>query len=399
MAVTNGSGQPSLRAFYCYRFFNDFVLLYPVYLILFRQRGIALDQAAFLLAIWSGTVLALEVPSGTWADRIQPRVLIAIGLLAKAGGLLLWAVGQGWWWFALGFVGWGTQEALCSGAQESLLFRVMRDSGRAGDYESTVGRLYATSVGAIAVSTLVGGWAFASQPRAVALLSALAVFLGFLASLFLPRMEQAPENRQVSTRQLVKQSLTRLRASLFLRRIVLYAVATFAVIGTLEELLQLYFKEANLPLAWFGVAACVIMGSQLVGSQLAPRLAKKYGGLRLPNLITFLLGILVAVTALFPSLYTALLFVPVFILTAAMEVYIECVTQKALDDRTRATLYSINSLLMNGSATGLGILVGLLATAGTGVAPLFLCFAVPMLVVSAWQLLKYPKSSPIPDAE
>lgn len=92
---------------YGYAFLDDFVLLYPVYALLFSDTGLSIWQISSLFALWSITGILLEVPSGAWADAVSRRLLLWLGPLLTATGFALWVIVPSYWAFALGFVLWG----------------------------------------------------------------------------------------------------------------------------------------------------------------------------------------------------------------------------------------------------------------------------------------------------
>ncbi|MDQ5808144.1 MAG: MFS transporter, partial [Actinomycetota bacterium] len=75
---------------YAYAFLGDFVLLYPVYALLFADTGLSTAEISSLFAIWSVTSFVLELPSGVLADAMSRRLLLAIAPLLTATGYALW---------------------------------------------------------------------------------------------------------------------------------------------------------------------------------------------------------------------------------------------------------------------------------------------------------------------
>ncbi len=59
--------------------FKDLMPIYPLYLLYFENKGMSVQQISALLAIWSVSVVLLEVPSGVMADRLSRRRLIIMG--------------------------------------------------------------------------------------------------------------------------------------------------------------------------------------------------------------------------------------------------------------------------------------------------------------------------------
>ncbi|WP_326796890.1 MFS transporter [Streptomyces sp. NBC_01808] len=126
--------------FYAYSFLDDFVLLYPVYALLFADHGLSLWQISSLFVIWSLTSLLLEVPSGAWADAFSRRLLLCAGPLLTGVGFTLWILAPSYWAFAAGFVLWGAKGAFASGALEALVYEELGRAGAADRYARTLGR-------------------------------------------------------------------------------------------------------------------------------------------------------------------------------------------------------------------------------------------------------------------
>ncbi|MEO3852257.1 MFS transporter [Streptomyces sp. B8F3] len=152
--------------FYAYSFLDDFVLLYPVYALLFADHGLSLWQVSSLFVIWSLTSLLLEVPAGAWADAFSRRLLLCAGPLLSGVGFTLWILAPSYWAFAAGFVLWGAKGAFASGALEALLYEESARAGAAERYARTLGRGRAAgtmgvmaSMAAAAPVFAVGGYA------------------------------------------------------------------------------------------------------------------------------------------------------------------------------------------------------------------------------------------------
>lgn len=92
---------------YAYVFLDDFVLLYPVYTLLFSDTGLSVWQISSLFVVWSVSSLLLEVPSGARADATSRRRLLVIGPLLAALAFALWTGPPSYWTFLIGFLLWG----------------------------------------------------------------------------------------------------------------------------------------------------------------------------------------------------------------------------------------------------------------------------------------------------
>jgi hypothetical protein len=130
---------------YVYAFLNDFVLLYPVYVVLFADTGLSAVEISSLFAIWSATGFALELPSGVWADVVSRRKLLTLAPVLPSAGYALWTFVTSYPAFAAGFILWGAGSALQSGTQQALVYAELQRLGATGAYARLTGRAEAAS--------------------------------------------------------------------------------------------------------------------------------------------------------------------------------------------------------------------------------------------------------------
>lgn len=138
-------------------FFEEFVLLYPVYTVLFTRTGLSPAEISSLFAVWSFTAFAAELPSGVLADTFSRRRLIVAGPLVTAAGFALWVVAPSYPAFAAGFMLWGLGQALISGALEALVYEGLDRAGAAGSYARVLGRAAAVRTTAVMVASALAG--------------------------------------------------------------------------------------------------------------------------------------------------------------------------------------------------------------------------------------------------
>ncbi|MCX5266786.1 MFS transporter [Streptomyces sp. NBC_00199] len=147
---------------YAYAFLDEFVLLYPVYALLFADAGLSVGEISSLFVLWSLTGVLLEVPSGAWADAVSRRLLLWTGPLLGAAGFALWVLFPSYWAFAAGFVLWGARGALGSGALEALVYEELDRAGAADRYARVMGRAHALGQVAVMAATGLAGPVFAA---------------------------------------------------------------------------------------------------------------------------------------------------------------------------------------------------------------------------------------------
>ncbi|MFF3335772.1 MFS transporter [Streptomyces sp. NPDC002888] len=269
---------------YAYAFLDDFVLLYPVYALLFTDTGLSVWQISSLFALWSVAGMVLEVPSGALADAVSRRLLLWLGPLLTAVGFALWVLTPSYWAFAAGFVLWGAQGALGSGALEALVYEELERLGAADRYARVMGRARAAGqVGVMSATALAGPVFAVGGYPAVGAASVLACLLAALTATRFPehRSAVAAEDGDGWAATL-RSGLAEARRDRSLRGALLLVPAVTAVWGALDEYTPLLVLDTGVPdgtvpyllvVIWVGATA----GSLLAGT--AERLGR--GGLAL----------------------------------------------------------------------------------------------------------------------
>lgn len=173
---------------YALRVCDEGVLFFPVYALLFADAGLSAAQISSLFVLWSVVTMALEVPSGAWADVYSRRRLLALAALLRAVGFALWTLVPSYWAFAAGFVLWGVRSALSSGTRDALLYDELAALGATDRYAAISGRaatvataanLCATALAAPALA--LGGFPLVGAASVAVCLGSAAVALSFPA--------------------------------------------------------------------------------------------------------------------------------------------------------------------------------------------------------------------------
>ncbi|MFH8801499.1 MFS transporter [Streptomyces sp. NPDC017936] len=258
---------------YAYAFLDEFVLLYPVYALLFSDAGLSLWQISSLFALWSVTGVLLEVPSGAWADAVSRRTLLWLGPLLTATGFALWVTVPSYGAFAVGFVLYGVAGALGSGALEALVYDELDRMGAADRYARVMGR--ARAAGLVAVTAAMGlagpvfaqgGYPVVGAASVLACLAAAAVATCFPEHRVRPTADGEGGGRAATLRS----GLAGAHRDGSVRGALLLVPAVAAVWGALDEYTPLLIRDTGvadgtvpylLLLVWVPVTA----GSLLAG--------------------------------------------------------------------------------------------------------------------------------------
>ncbi|MFE7440735.1 MFS transporter [Streptomyces chartreusis] len=365
---------------YGYSFLDDFVLLYPVYALLFADTGMSLWQISSLFALWSITGVLLEVPSGAWADAVSRRRLLWIGPLLTAAGFALWVAVPSYWAFAAGFVLWGAGGALGSGALEALVYDELDRLGAADRYAGVMGRSRAarllgtvSSIGLAGPVFARGGYAAVGAASFVACLLTAAVATRF------PEHRVRVETDDGGWAKTLRTGLAEVRGDRAVRGALLLVPAVAAVWGALDEYTPLLVRdigvaEATVPYLIMLIWAGVTLGSLLTGP------AERLGTTGLAALLAAS-ALALAVGAAARSLAGIALVSLAFAGFQLAEVLADVRLQHRIEESRRATLTSVASL---GTELATVVTFGVYALLGTEAAhsTVFAVLAVPYLVTA-----------------
>jgi hypothetical protein len=120
-----------------------------------------------ILALGDLALMALEVPTGWFADKFGHRKSLIAGSAVQVAGMLLCWLGQGVPGILAASLLVGLGDAFRSGADQALLYRTCLALDCETDFQRIQGRTYAWQAGALLIEVLAGGfivqrWGFAT---------------------------------------------------------------------------------------------------------------------------------------------------------------------------------------------------------------------------------------------
>lgn len=323
--------------FYLYAFFDDFILIYPFYAVMFADNGLTSQQISLLFAAWSITSFSLEIPSGALADRFSRKYVLLASSVVRALSFTSWLLIPNFNGFLLGFLLWGLGSALASGTTEALVYDELKRYGAEKQYAKVSGIMQSLRIAGSAAAGFVGAvivsrgynWLFGASIASLVVTAAVI--------LRLPKARSQRSTGETAYYRYIKEGVA--AAILRPRLLLLLVTASFITgIGALDEYYNLLFLERGLSRGqigfWFG---CIFLLSA-VGSAVA----HKFETVRINyGLFTVLWGGLLLAAVLGP---TSLLPVCIALFTMvfyAAQVLLETSLQHQIPDKTRATTTSV----------------------------------------------------------
>ncbi|MCT7661659.1 MFS transporter [Mycobacterium deserti] len=360
------------------------MLLYPLYTLLFSDTGLTVWQISSLFVIWSVSSIALEVPSGAWADASSRRALLIGGPLLSAVSFGLWVGWPSYWTFALGFLLWGLKGALTSGALEALVYDELARVSASSRYATLMGRAEVAGVLAAMCSGLVAAPVFTVGGfDAVGAASVAVSVIASLTAMLLPenRTAAAADEPELGWANTLAAGVTEVRTSRPVRAAVVFVAVVASIWGALDEYTPLLIVSFGTPAADVALQMVVVWAGAAAGGLLAGRAAQL--SRRSMSALICCGAVLMAAGALAGHGLSVVLLAVAFGVFQLATIVADARLQDSISGPARATVTSLAG--MSTDVTMLFVYTGYAAIAGVGGhGAAFAVLMLPYLTMALW---------------
>ncbi len=246
--------QRNVPLLYVSRLCANLIFFVPVIVIFFQRQGLNMTQVMFLQTAFAVAIVALEVPSGFFADRVGRKPSVFLGAAGVTVACVVYALGQGFSHFLVAELLWALGSSLISGADAALLYDTLAALDREDEYQKVEGQATFWAMAGAAGASVVGGLLATAGLRVPFYLTVAALAAATTTTLFL---REAPRRRGGHRRgelyYLYKIGRFALYKNAEVRGLILFA-AVLSGLGTVGFwLYQPYFERCGIPLAYFGL--------------------------------------------------------------------------------------------------------------------------------------------------
>ena len=377
-----------LTKIYTYTFFDNFILIFPLYAVMFQDSGITPFHISVLLGVWSVTAFLLEVPSGVWADKYSRKNILMIGQVFQALAYTIWIFFPTFIGFLIGFILWGINSALSSGTFQALLYDELKATGRQKDYTKILGTTKTLAFIAILSASALASLAILLGYTFVLAISVLSICISTGALLVLPRVPAQESTHEKEYFSLMKEGFTVAFKNIHVRKLIIFIIIVMSLSGGLEEFWGLFADNAGLPKYGLGIYLGIFSGIQAIASFIAYKF-EKHSETFFHGLFT-LNGIVLFGAAYFfniPALALLMLFGFIFV---GVQTVLEGKLQHIIPSETRATVSSVTTFFAELGNILIYLVVGLI-TQLSSYQVSFMTFGVLISLIGLWYLLSHKK--------
>ena len=324
-----------------------FMLFMPFMIPFYQDNGLSLSEISILKAIYSVSIVVLEIPSGYLADVLGRKKTLIMGSVLGFLGFFTYSISYGFVGFLIAEIILGFGQSLISGADSAMLYDTLEDLNKKDEYVKYEGRVISIGNLAETIAGIVGGLLVGISLRFPYIAQTVVAFISVPASILLiePKRNTKVLNFGIKyILNIVKYSLIdnkELRWNIIHSSIIGAATLTMATL-----VVQPYLLQIEIPLFYFGIiwpALNLIVGLvALYAYKIEHKLKKPKSLLLISIFIPFGFIVLSQVISYWGILILVVFYIFRGFATPVLKDYINQLT----DSNIRATVLSVRNFVI-----------------------------------------------------
>ncbi len=133
------------------------MMIMPVIVLFYQANGLGMREVLLLQAVYSITIVILEIPSGYAADTWGRKTTLIVGAVLGCMGFVVYSFSYGFWGFLIAEVVLGTGQSFISGSDSAMLYDTLLSENKQSKYLKLEGRVLSLGNFAETLAAIAGG--------------------------------------------------------------------------------------------------------------------------------------------------------------------------------------------------------------------------------------------------
>jgi len=354
--------EKNILKYYLYRFFVSFSFTGPIFILFLQENGISMTGVMVLNAAFTGVIMLGVVPFGALADRIGRKKVLIGGVICLALAFAVYSAGKTFFVFLIGEILFGLGIGMFISSGSSFFYDSLKEAGRKDEFKKLYGKALSINNIMWALGALLGSVIAVYSLRLNFLLSFIPVLAGVFVVLTFTETKLYKHQQKHYLSHIKEAALFCIKHPR-IRFFILYGMLLIGTAMTVNYIYQPYLKEIGVPIILFGILYALMNFAGAFASKLAHRIEYRLGEKR--TLLVFIVVGAAAYTgfALMNMYLGILLPLVISFAVGVIEPTVGDYINKHVLSNQRATVSSLNSLMIMGFSTVLGPLLGMLIDA------------------------------------
>ena len=323
-----------------------FMLVMPIVVLFYESNGLSVRHVFILQAIYSVSVVVLEIPSGYMADVLGRKLTLISGAVLGFLGFLIYSCSYGFWGFLVAEVVLGIGQSFISGADSAMLYDSLKQDNREHEYAKYEG--FTMSIGnfAEAIAGVAGGFLATISLRTPYIIQTVIAFFAIPAAIALVEPKKVTDSAMPGLKAIFRV----VRYSLVESKELRYNIIVSSVIGcgtlTMAWFVQPFFIQINLPVKWYGVLWTMLNILVGITAIFAFRFDKRYGQIKLVTAIVIVISVCFALVGLIASYWALAVLILFYLLRGVATPVLKDYINRLCDSNIRATVLSVRNFVI-----------------------------------------------------
>ncbi|MCP4020959.1 MAG: MFS transporter [Desulfobacteraceae bacterium] len=229
------------------------MLTMPILFLFYRENGLATQDLFILKAVYSFSIVVLEVPSGYLGDVWGRKNSLILGSIMGFAGFAMYCMATSFWTFLICEIILGIGQSFISGSDSALLYDSLQAANNEKDYLKQEGRMISAGNFAEAVAAPLGVLIAMISLRTPFFFQTIVAFAAVPAALTLVEPTRQKMRGHTSFSQILVIVRYTVKDHKGLRAAILFSSLMGTATLTMAWFVQPYFAYLVLPLAWYGI--------------------------------------------------------------------------------------------------------------------------------------------------
>ena len=368
------------------------MLFMPIVVLFYEDNGLEMRHVFLLQAIYSISIVILEIPSGYFADALGRKYTLVIGTIMGFLGFLTYSFSYGFVGFLVAEIVLGIGQSLISGADSAMLYDTLQESGKKDQYIKFEGRMVSIGNFAEAIAGVLGGLLAGLSLRYPYYAQTLVAFIGIPAAILLIEPKKHRDIIKLKMNDILKIVKYALHDHKELKWNIIFSSVIGASTLTMAWFVQPYFEMVALPVTLFGIFWTMLNLTVGVSAIFAHKIEARLKQTKTMLWITILIPAgYIAVSRINALWGIGILFIFYFVRGVATPVLKDYINQLC-DSNIRATVLSVRNFVIRIFFAIIGPLVGWYTDTFSLKAALLLS-GIIFFILSAVTLIVYSRNS------
>jgi MFS family permease len=328
------------------KFSKWFSLVMPVIVPFYKDMGLSITEIMLLKSVYSIVIVALELPSGYFADVLGRKKTLVIGAFLGALGFIIYSFSGSYAGFLVAEIALGAGQSFISGADSAMLYDTLSYGRRESEYTRFEGINASVGNFSEALSGLAGGAIALISLRLPFYAQAVIASTAIPAALTLVEPHMTKKDKKSGFKDIVKILDIILIREKNLRFNLLFSSIIGAATLLMAWFAQPLFEKMLLPLALYGTVWTALNLVTGGSSILAHRIEKSLGESGTLKTIAIVIPLLMVFSGIVPNYAIIPLLVVFYLLRGVATPVLKDYINKNTGSEVRATVMSLRDMVI-----------------------------------------------------